>query len=397
MDTGASGIGASYQAYLPLAHELGLDSQLVLATPYIGIFRQGRIHLLHLDHLIWSGLTTRLLSVGAKLKVWRLVVDLIRASRRGQLNFTDLERAAPLDTETAQCYALRDLNPELEAYLCSPIVRTMLIAETSEISKVELFSGLANIFSSRVYALLGGLAQFPQALAARLDVALRTKVTRVAERGDKVVVESTDSTVDGSSGTARFDACVIACPLPVAARICPDRSALLNPINGGLSYTQAITVAVGTRIPPRTPAFLVQMPAIEDEDLALLFVEHNKAPDLVPAGHGLIGCDWSANSSARWFEQADEAIVARTLKTIEKVFPELAGQVDFTHVTRWRHALPCTKTGAYGLIAAFNAGLDPASRIQFAGDYMSGAGQNTAVEFGNRAAAALLNQHRLIH
>jgi oxygen-dependent protoporphyrinogen oxidase len=71
------------------------------------------------------------------------------------------------------------------------------------------------------------------------------------------------------------------------------------------------------------------------------------------------------------------------------VFGELRGNVEFTHVTRWACALPHTQIGAYKRIGEFNAALDPRSRIQFAADYMSAAGQNTAVEFGNRAAATL--------
>ena len=64
----------------------------------------------------------------------------------------------------------------------------------------------------------------------------------------------------------------------------------------------------------------------------------------------------------------------------------MGGYVDFTHVTRWRRALPFTRIGSYRQIGTLNAALDPRSRIQYAADFMSAAGQNTAVEFGNRAA-----------
>ena len=73
-----------------------------------------------------------------------------------------------------------------------------------------------------------------------------------------------------------------------------------------------------------------------------------------------------------------------------RVFPELRDRVEFTEVTRWPAALPHTRIGAYKQIGEFNEQIDPRDRIQFAADYMSAAGQNTAVEFGNRAAAALI-------
>jgi oxygen-dependent protoporphyrinogen oxidase len=182
---------------------------------------------------------------------------------------------------------------------------------------------------------------------------------------------------------------VVTCPLPIAAEICHDRAELLQPLNAALRYTQAITVAIGTTRPPDTPAFLVQMPATEDPDIALMFIDHNKAPDRAPAGHGLIGCCWETDAATRMLGAPDEEIVEHTLASVLRVFPELEGAVDYTHVTRWPHALPYTAIGAYRRIGDFNAGLDPDSRIQFAADYMSAAGQNTAVEFGTRAATAL--------
>jgi len=83
-------------------------------------------------------------------------------------------------------------------------------------------------------------------------------------------------------------------------------------------------------------------------------------------------------------------LVEHTLRTVFDVFPELRGTVAFTHVTRWRRALPFTRIGAYRNIGRLNAALDPASPVQYAADFMSAAGQNTAVEFGNRAARNLM-------
>jgi oxygen-dependent protoporphyrinogen oxidase len=89
-------------------------------------------------------------------------------------------------------------------------------------------------------------------------------------------------------------------------------------------------------------------------------------------------------------DEPDDAIVNHTLDTVLRAFPELRGTVDFTHVTRWRRALPFTRIGAYKDIGRFNAALDRRSPVQYASDFMSAAGQNTAVEFGSRAARNLI-------
>jgi oxygen-dependent protoporphyrinogen oxidase len=190
-----------------------------------------------------------------------------------------------------------------------------------------------------------------------------------------------------------FDAGVLACPLPVAAAICPDRAAVLEPLNSAIGYTKAITCAIATDMQPVSPAFVVELPPREDREVALLFLDHNKCGDRAPAGCGLIECCWEASASAAWFERSDEEVAARTVETVLRVFPALHDHVQFTHVTRWARALPHTRIGAYKLIGDFNDRIDPCDRIQFASDYMSAAGQNTAVEFGTRAAAALAAGH----
>lgn len=386
VDVGASALGASYASYLELAAELGIRDEIRPATPCVGIFRDGSIHEMRLDRMVRSGLTTKVLSWPAKLRLLRLGVDLARALRRGELDYLDMRKAAPLDTESAGSYARRALGSEVDTYLCSPIVRTMLIADTDKVSKVELFSGIANIFSAQIYALRGGQGRLPRTLAEKLDVSLDSPVSHVADIGDGVEV-----TVDGE--TRRYDACVITTPLPVAAAICPDRAALLAPLNARLGYTTGITVALGYPRRPDTRSMLVQLPTAEDPDIALMFVEHNKAADRAPAGKALIGTCWETDASRAWFDRPDADIVGHTHDSVRRVFGDL-GPVEFCHVTRWERALPLTGVGAYQLIGEFNAAVDPGDRIQFAGDYLSAAGQHTAIAFGGKAAARLVSAVR---
>jgi oxygen-dependent protoporphyrinogen oxidase len=195
--------------------------------------------------------------------------------------------------------------------------------------------------------------------------------------------------VDHDGVTRKFDACVIATPLPVAAQMCPDRAALLSPLNERLGYTTGITAALGYGRRPDTTAMLVQLPTSEDAEVALMFVDHNKCSDRAPAGKGLIGTCWETDASARWMDRSDADIVAHTHASVTRVFGDL-GEPEFSHVTRWKRALPMTSVGAYRLIGEFNAAVDPSDRIQFAGDYLSAAGQHTAIEFGGKAAARLV-------
>ncbi|OBI21399.1 hypothetical protein A5712_15365 [Mycobacterium sp. E2327] len=381
IDTGASALGSTYHGYLELARELGIETRAT--APYIAIRRAGATHLLDMNHMVRSGMKTGVLSLSAKLRVTRLALDVALAKARGRLDYADMRKAAPIDTESARTYATRALSAELDSYLCEPIVRTMLIADSDKVSKVELFSGIGNIFTAKILAVAGGQGRMPEALADRLKVHLQTPVTEVRRTENRVRVSH-------SGTTSEYDACVVTCPLPEAAAICVDDRGVLDPLAHSLGYTQCVSVAVGTTRPPDCPAFLLMFPSVEDPDIALMFLDHHKAPDRAPAGHGLLSCLWETGASERMIDAPDEQAVDHTLATVFEVFPELRGTVEFTHVTRWRRALPFTRIGAYQDIGRLNAQLDPASPVQYAADFMSAAGQNTAVEFGSRAARNLI-------
>jgi protoporphyrinogen/coproporphyrinogen III oxidase len=388
IDTAATAVGGSYHAYIALAAELGLT--IIPAPLYTGIVRDGKIHLLQMDKMLRAGLGTKLLSPAAKLRAIRLGIDAVRAKRRGWLDYSDMRKAAPLDTESARDYARRALGAELDSYLCEPITRAMMIADTDKVSKVELLSGVANVFTGQWGSLQGGAAQLPRTLAAGLDVRLGCAVEQVAETEAGVEIAF------GAGRTAVFDTCVVACPLGAATRICSGHSDLLGPLDDSLSYTQAISVALGTTQRPDCPALMIQFPSREDRDVALTFLDHNKGPERAPAGHGLFTADWEMTASADAMSRSDEELIERSTRSLLRVFPELAGTVDFAHVRRWDLALVHTKIGAFKKIGEFNAALDPAAPVQFAADYMSEAGQNTAITFGTRAAENLIRARRVL-
>src|SRR5581483_7312619 len=99
----------------------------------------------------------------------------------------------------------------------------------------------------------------------------------------------------GSETVQRFDAAVIATPLPSAARIYPQHAATAT-LSHRLKYSQAITVAIATRNRPGCDALLVQMPPNEDPDIALIFLDHNKGTDRAPAACGLFSAHWEASA-----------------------------------------------------------------------------------------------------
>jgi protoporphyrinogen/coproporphyrinogen III oxidase len=390
VDTGATAFAARYPVATQLARELGL--RIVETAPYLGVYRDGRIRLLRLDRLITSGLTTDVMGLVTKLRLARVIFDVARASLRGTLSYDDLRAAAPLDTETARDYVRRLAGVEADAYFGEPITRALLLADSDKVSRVELMSGLVNAVAGRLSTLAGGQAAIIDALLSRVrTVHLRSPVLAVTDTADGVRLDYRGP--DGETKTVEADAGVVATPLPVAATICPSASRQLASLNDALRFTQAINVAIGTTRPADTPAFLVQLPAAEDPEICMIIVENNKSPDRAPAGHGLLSVCWEMSAAAAWMQRSDDELIARSLQAVLRLFPELRDTVDFTYVRRWPVALPQTRVGVYRRIAEFTSNIDPTSPIQFAGDYLSQTGQNTAVAWGNRAAANLDRHH----
>lgn len=393
IDTGATAIAARYPLFTALATELGLE--IVSTAPYLGVVRDGRPRLLRLDRLVRSGLSTDLLSAATKLRLSRVVLDIVVAKARGMLAYHDLRRAAPLDTETARDYVRRLSGEEADAYLGEALTRALLIADSDQVSRVELMSGLINAVAGKLTALAGGQASIIDELAKRVGgIRLGTPVHEVVRTPAGVRVSATGP--DGAAISEDYDACVVACPPPSAVRICPEFQPRFERLGAALGFTKAINVAIGTTRAPDTPAFLIQLPRSEDREIAMIIVENNKATDRAPAGHGLVTMSWEMSAASDWYDREDSEIVDRSLRTLIGLFPELDGTVDLSYVRRWPVALPHTKPGAYRAIADFAAGIDPRCPIQFAGDYLSQTGQNTAVAWGERAAANLTAAPRAV-
>lgn len=388
IDTGATAIAARYPVFTTLAEELGLA--IVPTSPHLGVVRDGRVHLLRLDRLARSGLGTRLLARTTKLRLGRIVIDILVAKARGLLDYDDLRKAARLDSETAQDYVRRMAGPEADAFFGEPITRALLLANSDQVSKVELMSGLINAVAGRLATLAGGQAAIIDALVGRIGgVRLGTEVREVVRTGSGVLVRA-----DGPNATDvddEFDACVVACPLPVAASISGEQNGALTLLDRMLRFTKGINVAIGTTRVPDTPAFLVQLPRDEDSEIAMVIFEHNKAADRAPAGHGLFTLSWEMTAAARWIDRPDDELIERATRTLIRLFPELDGTIELGYVRRWPTALPHTRAGVYRAIGEFTAALDPASPIQYAGDYLSQTGQNTAAAWGERAAANLIH------
>lgn len=392
IDTGCSATTSAYTSYFALAREAGVVDRIVPASPVVGIVRDGKVFQIDTRRMLRDGLFGGFLSFRAKLGLAKLLRDVFAARSRGMLDFSDMSKAAPIDNESVADYARREFSAEINDHFFDPLVRPMLLANAHLVSKVEFFSLIANYLDAEMSSMRGGQQSFAQLLAKDIPIELNSPVSRVRRDGNQV-----DVTWSGPAGerSERADACVLACHLDTTADICDEVLPLVQPLLGKMRYTRAISVAIGSPVQVPDKSFVVFLPYCEERHIATLFLEHNKCDDRAPAGHSLFTAYLEAEASDNAWALSDEAIVARTLEYLCRLYPMLRGQIDMSHVKRWEKALPLMQVGGYAEIARLHERFDPASRIQLAGDYLSGAGQNTAVDYGVKAARNLVNHHRL--
>lgn len=384
---GAVWLPQSYHHMIQLVAEAGLTPQMAPTTDILGLSRQGTIYRLPL-HQNSALLRTRLLSWRAKLKAVNLAWDAYRA--RPLLGWADMSAAETIDTESAHDYAQRRLNQELYDYLVEPLCLTWYYADPRQVSAVGLFLALWALIGYGAFTFPDGPGQLPTHLARQLPVELEAEVTSVEEAPGGVQVCWQRH---GELHNTHAAACILAVPGPLAPKLTPQLRASQRDYLAQLSYQPDVRVSFGLTRPPTEPSGLVFAAPRDHTGISYLSLEHRISPHAVPAGKGLISLHLHPTWSRERLKMSDAEITADALAALRALFPGLANHIeahrDMTFVHRWQHAILTRPPGGYRALAAFTRSLDPRSRIQFAGDYLSLTLTNAALATGERAAARI--------
>lgn len=384
IEMGATTLSTGFGEYMRLCRELGMQSEIVEFTSLVLVMRAGRVFPIDAQRPL-SALFSPVLSLRGKLALVRAAKDFI--GLRPRMNPLDVSACHMHDVESAQTYAERRLTREVYDFLIDPLIRTYVLRRGDNASKLEWFSALANLIGQRMMGLRGGLQRMPLQLAQKLDVRLNSPVTSVVRAGAGVQINYRDSQGDHCEGA---DACVIATRLPEAAALFPEFADKARPLMAKLPYNKVLCVHLGYRIRTTIPAIGVLIPTIEDGNFSLIWCDSNKNPETAPPGHSLILAYFDAEVASRFYDHDDESLARIAQELVEKVFPELRGHRDMVFVSRVPLGIPHPTPGAYAAVHALKQQLDPDDRVQFAGDYFTCTGQNSAIYYGGLAAANVI-------
>ena len=384
VDTGATQISSGYTEYIALCHEMGLEGELVPSSQVVGFARNGRVIEIDSRNAL-SGPLSPIVSLCSKVSVLKTLVD--KACLNPPLNHLDISASHRDDDENFRDYGARRLTREAYDFLAAPVLRGNFVRNPDLATKLEWFSITDNFARRTMLGLKGGVTRLPIELASRLDVRLNAPVKRVEQRGERVAVSWQQ---DGQEFNETSDACVVATRLPEAIAISPAYAAIAGPLNQKLRYSRGLVAHLGFRKATRSKVIGVFTPVAESAHIALVWVDHNKEPGCAPPGHSLISCYFDDANADNCYDMADERVTSIARNYLEKLFPELQGQCDLELVTRWPIGIPFPEPGVYREVHKLKQQLSANDRIQYAGDYFTCTGQNSAIYYGRLVAENIL-------
>ncbi|MCY4425947.1 MAG: NAD(P)/FAD-dependent oxidoreductase [Halieaceae bacterium] len=379
MDLGAITLSPAYKETIQLIEETGAGDACVPFQPVLAIAREGKLHNIDLSSPAVSGIKSGFLSFWGKIKLLKLVPTLVKYWSK--CDFEDMSKLEELDVESCESFALRKLGQEINDYLVDPIIRLNMFTLPSLSSVVDIVWLMKMFSGTQLIQLRGGMGAASKSIAAQLeDVQLNTRVTAVEERDGRVALE-----VDGT--TRYFDGAVIALAPDAALGVAPWLSGQQRTWFEKIKAVPSLTIHIGLKSPPDTPASLVMVPSTEANEVIAIVLESNKCPARVPDGKGLI----SLHMTGQWAETqqglTDLQVALNALGVISPFMGDLEDQVDMVHLHEWTHVDHERPVGFYKSLR--NARPEfTRGRVMFAGTYIS-AGIEGAVISGKRCAEAL--------
>lgn len=383
-DVSAGALPTTYSAMLRLIDAVGARGEIEHRGAVIGALRDGKVHRIARRNPL-TFLSARHIPARDKASLWRLGRDLAKAYR--SINYTDLGTAAHLDTKTMHDYCVANYPDSVRENLLEPITRALLLTEPEQSSVLDLFAACRSLLmAGHIVTHPAGLGFFLERAATGLDIRLGAQVEEVREEGERVRVRWTEH---GRPQESTADAVVLAVPAGAAVGMYPDLDPARRKYLENLRYSTSLVVSLGVEPAPDEKASMVLIPRDLEPDLCVVGLGHNLAPGRVPAGAGILTAYWMTDWSTRHYGDPDDEVVAATRATINRLLPGWADRVRASHVARWSPALVASEVGTYAGLVDFHAHVDPAARIQLAGDYHAQTSVNASIAAGERAAADL--------
>ncbi len=385
IDAGASVLMSRYTKMLRLIADAGLASHIQPTLDLIGFVRDTRIHRFR-AHARRDLLCSSFLGLRAKASVGRLLLKTL--CNKGRLDWDNPATAASLDTCSVAAYGESRLAREAYDAFVRPFTLQMALTEPEQISLAGLLFWADLMIGSRYFNSSAGVRFLPDGLARQLHVELSADVTEVVQQRDGATVTWTRP--GEAEHREHADGVVIA----TTARQVPGLYGQLDREQQNfltaLPYARSVIVTLCLDQPPQESAVWLAIPPQTHPELVGIVLNHNLAPNRAPDGKGMLTTYWLRSWNERHWDTDNTAITDAAIAAVSKLLPDVDGHVVSAYVRRWDPCVVAWPVGGFRALASFTRSLDPASRMQLAGDYFGLSNTNNSLASGERAAAQLL-------
>ncbi|GAA4841272.1 hypothetical protein GCM10023201_34260 [Actinomycetospora corticicola] len=255
-----------------------------------------------------------------------------------------------------------------------------LWGERSAELTAAMFALQLHVFTGELREVRGGIGRFVGAVAGDTPVRHHVEVTAVHPRADGVTVEVST----GLPVTAR--AAVLACPADRAAALWAEAPLPVRSHLASMDHSRIDYVYLRTRTPLELRAEgrpvgmeVVTTPEVGGSTLGGVYVANAWADE---GGLLLV----TAARAAQAANLSDDELADRLQTDVEKLHPEVVGQVTERVVMRHHPYTPTFRPGSVLRLEQARAHL-PHGRIDLAGDHMAAPWVEGAIRSGEQAAA----------
>lgn len=251
----------------------------------------------------------------------------------------------------------------------------------------EIQEGDATQNAEEKWTYRSGLTTLAKQMARGLDIRLETRIDRICQTSQGWLLIPENGTEQGL-----FSRLLITFPLPQARELLQRSQlepGLQEAIDAQLSvatYRPLLSIMLGYRPMPQQHPYYALVNIDKAHPISWLAWEHEKAPERVPSGAGLLIAQMAPDYSREQWETENAELVREGADMVAQLVQEegLASPI-FGDVQRWRYALPDQKADSEQLHA-----LTLPVGLALCGDGFVGGRVHHALEHGMQVAHQLL-------
>jgi oxygen-dependent protoporphyrinogen oxidase len=323
----------------------------------------------------------------------------------------ELKQSAPAQDESVAEFVRRHFGEEVAGTVAGPLLAAVFggdIAQLSVRAVMPAFVRMEAEEGSLIRALQRRAPQSTQSLFTTLSSGLETLIDRIVERlpaaslrlNEAVLRMDADNggwQLTTSSGSARFDAVVLATPPHVTRELLQKQDARISDLlpqqaSSAVVVALAFSAEQASRLRiPRGFGFIVPpMPSAEPELLACTFVDQ-KFHGRVPSGAVLLRAFFGGHSGDALLSGSDDQVIARARLQLARVLGPLPEAAE-TVVRRWPQSLPQYPVGHLERMAELELLLRAMPGLSLVGSAYYGVGLPDLVGHGRATARLLAGQ-----